>query len=353
MELAGQLAPPKNSHSTMPPNRPTRATRHLRFAVVIGLMLLVPACKSLRKTVINQAGNALSGSGTTFSSDDDPEFVAAAIPFSLKMMEALLAETPKHEGLLFATTSYFTQYGYAFILQDAAELEEKDLAAANRQRDRASRMFKRAWNYGMRGFEVKHPGFEKQLRENPKVALKRLKKEDVPLLYWTAVAGGLRIRPDRPDTVAEQPMVEAMIDRALELDESYEKGAIHAFLIKYEMSRQGVKGDAALRSRKHFRRAVALSGGIDAGPYVSLAEAVSIPKQDAKEFEELLNKALAIDVDKHPEIRLSNMVMQRRAQWLLARKDDLILPPLEPVETTTEPGAPGAKPAETPLLPKP
>jgi predicted anti-sigma-YlaC factor YlaD len=305
----------------------------------------------LKKTVINQAGNALSGSGSTFSSDDDPEFVAAAIPFSLKMMEALLAESPKHEGLLLASTSYFTQYGYAFILQEADELEDKDLAAANAKRERASRMFRRAWNYGIRGLEVKHPGFEKELHSHPSQALKKLTKSDVPLLYWTTVAGGLRIRPDKPETVADQPMVEAMIDRALELDESYEKGAIHSFLIKYEMSRQGVKGDAAARSRKHFKRAVELSHGVDAGPYVSLAEAVSISKQDAKEFESLLNKALAIDVDAHPEIRLSNMVMQRRARWLLARKDDLILPPLEPLEKSVEPGD---KPSSaTPLLPKP
>jgi predicted anti-sigma-YlaC factor YlaD len=315
------------------------------------LLLCLGACASLKKVVIKQAGNALSGSGTTFSSDDDPEFVAAAIPFSLKMMEALLAESPNHEGLLLATTSYFTQYGYAFITQQADELEEKDLAAANAQRERASRMFRRAWNYGIRGLEVKHPGFEKELRANPKVALKKLTKADVPLLYWTTVAGGLRIRPDKPETVADQPMVEAMIDRALELDESYEKGAIHAFLIKYEMNRQGVKGDAAERSRKHFKRAVALSGGIDAGPYVSFAEAVAVPKQDAKEFEALLNKALAIDVDAHPEIRLSNMVMQRRARWLLARKDDLILPPLEPLENPPETGD-KSSPA-TPLLPKP
>lgn len=318
------------------------------------LLLAMPACTSLKKVVINQAGDALSGSGTTFSSDDDPEFVAAAIPFSLKMMESLLAEAPTHEGLLYATSSYFTQYGYAFILQEADELEEKDLAKANAQRDRASRMFRRAWGYGMRGLEVEHPGFEKELRANPKKALKKLDKSDVPLLYWTAVAGGLRIRPDNPDSVGDQPMVEAMIDRALELDESYEKGAIHSFLIKYEMSRQGVKGDAATRSRKHFKRAVELSGGVDAGPYVSYAEAVMIPKQDAKEFEALLNKALAIDVDKHPEIRLSNMVMQKRARWLLARKEDLILPPLEPLDPPADAATgTGTDKPSTPLLPKP
>ena len=86
-------------------------------------------------------------------------------------------------------------------------------------------------------------------------------------------------------------------------------------------------GDPAERARAHFRRAVELSGGADASPYVTLAEAVCVPAQDAGEFSSLLGKALAIDADAHPEIRLSNLVMQRRARWLLARRDNLILPP--------------------------
>jgi predicted anti-sigma-YlaC factor YlaD len=313
------------------------------------ISLVVCAGCNFRKLAVNKAADVLSGSGTTFSSDDDPDFVKLAIPFSLKVMESLLAETPKHRGLLQALASYFTEYGYAFIVQEADEMEEKDLAAANALRDRATKMFRRAWNYGMRGLEVDHPGFEKALRENPTKAVKQLTKKDVPLAYWTAASGGLRIRADQPETVVDQLLVEALIDRVLELDESYDHGAIHSFLIKYEMNRQGVKGDAAARSRRHFERAVALSHGIDAGPYVSLAEAVAVPKQDAKEFERLLNKALAIDADAHPEIRLSNTVMQRRARWLLARKDDLILPEAPPPE---KPG-PDSGGTVTPLLPKP
>lgn len=312
-------------------------------------MLATSGCGSLRKVAINKVGDVLSSGGTTFSSDDDPEFVKSAIPFSLKMMESLLAESPKHRGLLLASTSYFTQYGYAFIAQEADELEEKDLAAANEKRDRATKMFRRAWNYGMRGLELDHPGFEKALHDNPKTAVKQLTKKDVPLAYWCAAAGGLRIRADKPDTVGDQLLVEALIDRALELDESFEKGSIHAFLIKYEMNRQGLKGDAAERSRRHFERAVALSKGVDAGPYVSYAEAVCVPKQDAKQFESLLNKALAIDLDANRDIRLSNTVMQRRAKWLLARKDDLILPDAPPPENKSA----DAGTSSTPLLPKP
>jgi predicted anti-sigma-YlaC factor YlaD len=58
---------------------------------------------------------------------------------------------------------------------------------------------------------------------------------------------------------------------------------------------------------------------------VAFAEAVCIPKQDLKEFESLLGRALAIEMDARPEWRLVNLLSQRRARWLLSRKEDLFL----------------------------
>jgi predicted anti-sigma-YlaC factor YlaD len=52
---------------------------------------------------------------------------------------------------------------------------------------------------------------------------------------------------------------------------------------------------------------------------------VSVQKQDVKQFESLLQQALAINPDAHPETRLANLVMQRRARWLLSRKSELFL----------------------------
>ena len=46
-------------------------------------------------------------------------FLMFAVPFSLKLIESLLAESPRHHGLLFAAWSDFTQYAYAFVNQDA------------------------------------------------------------------------------------------------------------------------------------------------------------------------------------------------------------------------------------------
>jgi len=290
------------------------------------LAVIGPGC-SIKRMAVNKVGDALAGSGTTFASDDDPELVKAAVPFSLKLMESLLSENPRHQGLLLATCSGFTEYAYAFVQQDADETEDKDLTASEEMRSRARRLYLRAHNYGMRGLEVRHKGFEKALRANAKTAVTVATAKDVPLLYWTALswAAAISLSKDNPDLIAEMPLVEAMMDRALALNEAFDYGAIHAYFITYEMSRPGGTGDPVARSRQHFERALALSGGQQAGPMISFAEAVCVQKQDLKEFESLLHQALAINPNTKPEWRLANLVMQRRAKWLLGRTDQLFL----------------------------
>jgi predicted anti-sigma-YlaC factor YlaD len=282
---------------------------------------------SIKKVAINKIGDALAQSGTTFASDEDPELVKDALPFSLKLIESLLAESPKHRGLLFAASSGFTQYAYAFIREEADEAESQDFARSAAMRLRARKLFLRARDYGLRGLETTHPGLSAALNKDPRMAVQKTRKTDVPLLYWTAASWGLAITlsKNEPALIADQPTVEALIDRALGLDEAFDQGAIHSFLISYEPVRQGAEGDPYERSRKHFDRAMELSGGFQAGPLVALAESVSVPKQNQKEFQSLLERALDIDINARPEYRLANSIMQRRARWLLSRTDELFL----------------------------
>lgn len=282
---------------------------------------------SVKKFAVNKIGDALADSGTTFAADDDPDLIRDAVPFSLKMIEALLAESPRHRGLLLAGASGFTQYSYAFVQMEADELEATDLARATALRQRARRLYLRARDYGLRGLETRHPGFADTLRENPQAAVRAATKEDVPLLYWTAVAWGaaIALSKDTPDLVADQLQVEALADRSLALNEKFADGSIHGFLISYEPARQGGSGDSAARARRHFERVTELTKGQLASPYVALAESVAVSSQNRAEFESLLQKALAVDVNARPEWRLANLIMQRRARWLLSRADELFL----------------------------
>lgn len=315
-----------------PPNHPNRlhpiVKARLSPALLALALLAGPGCATLRQTAVNQLGDALAEGGSGFATDDDPELVRAAAPFSLKLIESLLAKNPEHRGLRLAAASGFTQYAFLFLEQDADLMADQDFADASLLRTRARRLYLRARDHGLRGLEATHDGFSRQLRADPKAAVRAAVPGDVPLLFWTAAAWGaaITLSKDNADLIADQGQVEALIDRALELNERFEAGAIHAFLIPYEMARQGAAGDPAARARRHFDRAMELCAGGQAGPLVSLAEAVAVAKQDRVEFQALLKRALAIDPDAHPEWRLANLVMQRRARWLLSRTDELILP---------------------------
>jgi predicted anti-sigma-YlaC factor YlaD len=294
----------------------------MRAVLAAAAVLLLASC-SIQKIAVNRLGDALSKSGTTFAADDDPELVRDALPFTLKLIESLLAENPNHRGLLLAASSGFTQYAYAFLQQDADRIESSDFDEAQRLRGRARNMFLRARNYGLRGLGASAT----TIAADPAAALRDTTRDHVPFLYWTAASWGaaIALSKDDPDLIADQPAVEALIDRALVLDESFSSGSIHGFLITYELARVGAGEDRFDRSRKHFERAVELTGGGLASPFVSYAENVAVAKQDLELFRRSLDRALAIDPDARPEWRLENLVFQLRAEWLLSRTDELFL----------------------------
>ncbi|HSB61311.1 MAG TPA: TRAP transporter TatT component family protein [Vicinamibacteria bacterium] len=298
---------------------------HRLTPTALVLALALPGC-SIRSIAVNSLGNALAEGGSSYGSDDDPDLVGDAIPFGLKTMEGLLREAPRHRGLLFAASSGFTQYAYGWVQLEADLVEAHDLAMATAMRDRARRLYLRALDYGFRGLEVDLPGLRERLRRDPETALARAKKKQVPLLYWTAAAWGAAIALSISDSElsADQSRAATLARRALELDETYDAGAIHDFFAAYEAGRASVGGSIE-KAREHFERSVQISGGRRAFPFVSFAESASVSRQDKEEFRTLLERALAVDVSRPSDHRLANLLAQKRARWLLSRTDELFI----------------------------
>jgi predicted anti-sigma-YlaC factor YlaD len=296
------------------------------FLAVTSLLATAgPGC-SVKRIAVNKLANALASSGTTFESDDDPDLIGQALPFALKMMESLLAESPRHSGLLLATASGFTEYSYAFVGQRAEQVFTESVDESNALRGRARRLYVRAHAYGMRALEVRYPGFGAVFPDRPQTALARVAKRDVPLLYWTAAAQGLAIAAskDNPEMIAQMSEVEAFIRRAVELDPGWNQGALPEFLINIEAARQDVSAEERRkRIDAEFAEALRLSTGKRASLFVSYAENSAIPAQNRVQFRELLGRALAVDPDRQAETRLATLLAQRRARWLLGRVDDL------------------------------
>jgi len=294
---------------------------------VCGVLLAsAPGC-SIQKLAVNKVGDAIAGGGSTYETDDDLELVGDALPFSLKLLESLLAEAPDHRGMLTAACKGFTSYGYAYVQSGDKALSDPDVATDTAIKERARRLYLRGLRYGLRRLDVAYPGLAEKLAEDPAGAVLPVKKGDVESLYWSAASLGLAISVSKGDAsmIARVPEVEAMLDRAIALDETWGKGSLHEFAITLAASKPG--GGDSKAVKRHFDRALTLSAGARASLFTTYAEASSIAKQDVIEFRAMLAKALAIDPDAHPASRLTNLVAQKRARWLLHHTEDLFLLP--------------------------
>ena len=299
-----------------------------RCAVAVLIGFLAAGC-SIKKIAVNKIGNALASGGSTFEGDDDPDLVGDALPFALKMMESLLAESPRHQGLLLATASGFTEYSYAFVGVRAERAFADNIEESAVLRARSRRLYLRAHGYAMRALEARYPGIGAALEDGSRTALTRVRKRDVPLLYWAAAAHGLAISASKndPEMIAQLPVVEALLARAMDLNPTWNEGALPEVLISIEATRTGMKPAAQIQDamRAYYDQALHLSGGKRASLFVSYAENASIPAQNRAQFKELLERALRVDPDRQPESRLANLIAQRRARWLLGRIDELFL----------------------------
>jgi len=303
-------------------------SRFLSLVLVLALACLSLsgwAC-SVRGLAVNALADTLASSGDVFASDSDPELIRDATPFALKTIESLLAEKPEHQGLLLAACRGFAQYAFAFVETEAERLEDTDFEAARLGYARALQLYLRGRDYCWRSMELESPGVVMRLKREPESAVEAFGQDKVPLLFWTGAAwgGAISIGQDRPDLVADMPAVKALMDRVMVLDEAYDWGAVHGVLIALEALPEAAGGSVE-KAREHLDRAVELSHGKNATPYVTFAEAVSVPAQDWREYRQLLHQALAIDADAEPSLRLANVLAQRRAEWLLTRTEFLFL----------------------------
>ncbi|MDR0313415.1 MAG: TRAP transporter TatT component family protein [Treponema sp.] len=283
--------------------------------------LLLNSC-SISKLAINAVSNALTGSGSAdvFTGDSDPILVGDALPFAIKMYEALLSQNPKHQGLILTTGSLFVMYANAFVQSPAEMLPVDRYMEKAAELERAKNLFLRGADLLYGGLDLKYPGFIGAYENGTLDSfLAKMKKDDVPYLYW-AVAGVLSafsLDSFNMTLGIRIPELKAMIERAYVLDPDFNNGAIDDFFIIFYSALPANLGGNRDLAFQHFQRAVEKSGGLSASPYVSYAKSVAIPAQDYDTFKEMLETALAINPDADTSNRLVNILSLQKARFLL------------------------------------
>ena len=160
------------------------------------LCLLLSGC-SVRQYAADTVGDMLAEGGSVYERDGDIVLVGEALPFSIKLLETLLSESPRNQGLLLGVSRAYVLYAYGYVHERADRVAEDDIGAARAHRDRARRLYLRAHRYAVRALEISYPTFDAELVESPRAAATMVTgvgERDVSMLYWTAASLGPRSR---------------------------------------------------------------------------------------------------------------------------------------------------------------
>ncbi len=311
------------------------------------MIVILNSCSTIEKAGVKMISDVMagSGSGEIFTSDEDPQLIKDALPFILKMYEMLVEKNPEDADLLLATGSTFIMYSNIFIQTPAGMLPDNLYMEQFNMLKRSKKMYQRGTEYILRAIELNHKGFREQLEAGYADSLMdEMVVEDIPYLYWAAsgLMAAFSCDPFDFDLGPNIYIPVTFIYKALEMDETYNKGALHDLLIlmnsslpeslmfKKSMDKKSETAefaeryynnlnitDPARKAEYHFRRSVDISEGKNASPYISFASTVAVNEQNYEQFISLLNKALEIDPDSFPEMRLAGIIYQDKAQWLL------------------------------------
>jgi len=301
---------------------------NLSQLLLLTCLCLVTSCASIREAAMRDASASMAeAAALSFGRESDPELAAAAMPFALKTLDMLAIENPEQPDIQLAAARAYIQYSNAFLDWEARKIESDDAAAAQALRQRAARLYLRGRDYAIAALDTQYPDPMKQLTENPDVWLSKLKASDVSTLYWLGAgwASAVAVDPSNMDEVANVPLIEKIMRRALALKSDAELGAIHEFFIAYEGSRSPAMGGDPEKAMGHFEQALEVSRGKLASPYVTLALSVMLQHQDVTQFRKLMDQALAIDLESEPDLRLANTLAQEKARWYLDHLDYFFL----------------------------
>jgi hypothetical protein len=263
-------------------------------------MPLAAGCSSLLGSM---AASTLSAA---ILNQDDPALVESGVPAYLLLVDGLISESPDNEDLLAAGAQLFALYGSRF---------EADP-------ERVTRLTAKARDYGRRSICIAHePACSWQgLSHDAFVGeLQGVRSKDVEYLYAFSVGWLSYLDATSEDwtAVAELPWVDAALTRAVELDETFEDGALHGYLGILNALRPPALGGQPDVAKAHFERAIELSGGRDLSVKVEYARRYARLVFDQELHDRLLHEVLAAPTDV-PGYTLFNVLAKQEAEALLA-----------------------------------
>lgn len=284
--------------------------RHLLIALLAALFL---AGCSLQKMALKTTSGLFAYGIDALYAEPDLKIAEIAIASNLKLLEGFHLADEKNKELLDLLTQGFASYSMGFLEETEPE--------------RASLFYLRARDYGFQRLQ-QTKAFKKGIP--PKEAdfvqqLPQIKKSEVAPLFWTAFAwaGWVNLNRDNPKAIFELNIVKAMMNRVLELDETFFFGAAHLFWGSTYGSIPPMLGGSPQKAKEHFERAIEISDGKFLMAKVYYAQYYAVTTLNEEMFDELLLSVENAPADIMPGYELMTSIAKRKAKDLMAKKDDL------------------------------
>ena len=251
---------------------------------------------------------------------DHPKIVSLYFEKRIKSLERKKSLSTEQKRLLLKTK---VEYGFGVLLEESDRTLDHDYNLGVKKSQEAYIVFSDAKKVGNSILIISYPKLDSWLSGETDL---QFKINDVSDLYWLAAAYGGAIKSSRgnPFDVVKLPVVKKLLITAIALDPKWGKGALYSAMMSYTSSRPDLFGDALIDSVSSFyAKALIASDSLDASLFVSYAELIDKKFQDRDAFERKLDLVLNMDVEKDKDFRLSNIIAQERAKWLLSKTDEI------------------------------
>lgn len=273
--------------------------------------LLLNAC-STGQIVARSSLSIMDSGVTAMNREPDLELAKAAIPANLKLVESLTREIPTNRELRIHAAQGFYGYTFGFV-------EDENPA-------RASALYRRGLEHALAALETAGLGDPMTMqRDVLHQKLAALERDAVPDLFWAASnwAKWIDLNRTDPARIADMGKVESLMQRVLELDETFYFGGPHIFFGVWYGSRPPMLGGNFALSEMHFGKAQNITQGKLLIADVLYAQYLAVQQGDRKTFHDKLTAVIDTPADSYPEMALANAIAQHKAKILLKNEEEL------------------------------
>jgi len=264
--------------------------------------------------IANNMSGSVKDMREAFYAERSPQHAYAAAPGMLMQLDGFLVSSPDNEELLYRAAELNCSFAMTFL--------------DTRDREWAADEYLKGRDYALRGLSNLAPELGEAIRsgqeDKVKEAVARVGVRELPLLFFTGLCWGGYINATMDaGNAAELPVVEALMRRVLEIDETFYFGAGHVFFGMLNAGRSELLGGNLEKGREHFERAIELTGGHLLPVKVHFARSYAVQKQDPELFTRLLNEVLEDDTPSPREWIVGNAAARKDAALLLEQISDL------------------------------